>query len=680
MFVSPPETRALPATTEEMQAEWNFLSRVFDNTDALLIVLDRFGNIVRANYACERLFGYNARQLRSLISTGVLPLPQEISAIKELLRGIRQGDPSSRYENEWVTSDGRVLVISWSITALQGRNLQVEYLFATGIDITSRKVAETLLVRERALLTSLINSIQDLIFYKDPNGVFLGANKAFEAFSRWSTGELVGKTDADLYSTQESIFFASTDAQVISTGEPIAYENWLRGPQGSRVLVETKKVPYYGQDGEVLGVIGVGRDITRHRLAEIELRQAKSEFEQLISSLSSSLIVTDVQLDVKQWNIMAARLFGKSTGEVVGRCLLNIDLPWDLEAVQAAIERCGKDLLPVHLDPMRYKRPDGSEGFLGLSVSPLRNEEDRPVGFIFLCADITQRKILENRLSQAQKLESIGQLAAGIAHEINTPIQYVGNNTEFLRDNFAGLMTLIEGLLDLLKFAQQDKLTAQQTAGLEALLKDTDLEFLTQEIPIAIQQSLEGIQRVTEIVRAMKEFSHPGVKQKTALDINKAITDTLTVTRNEWKYCAEVSTDLQAGLPAVMCLPAEISQVFLNVIVNAAHAIAGDPTRPADQPGHIAISTRLVGRWIEIHIADDGPGIPDEIKNRIFEPFFTTKDVGKGTGQGLAIAYDVISHKHQGTIHFENSPGSGAVFVIRLPLQTETISPKKEQA
>jgi PAS domain S-box-containing protein len=662
------DPRRQPSTPEEFQAEWGFLSRVFDNTDALLIVLDHTGKIVRFNYACERLFGYKAKQLRSLITTGVLPLPKEISAIKDLLRSIHAGKSYNRYENEWITNDGRVLTISWSITGLLDDSGQVEYIFATGIDISSRKLAETLLQREQALLSSLINSIPDLIFYKDQKGVFLGANKAFKAFSHRQTGELIGKTDLDLYTESEALLFAETDTQVIQTGKPVAYENWIKRPQREAVLIETKKVACYGVDGEIIGVIGVGRDITHHRLVETEIRRAKSDFEQLILSLSSALIVTDTQLTTKQWNAMAAKLYGREAGQVIGKNLLSIGISWDVPAVQAGIERCRTERMPVHLDPIRFSRQDLSEGFLGLSISPLKNEENQVAGFIFLCSDITQRKILEGRLSQAQKLESIGQLAAGIAHEINTPIQYVDNNTEFLRDNFARLIHLVNGLIEMLQASRQGPLDTQAYTELDVLLQEADLEFLAQEIPLAIQQSLDGIRRVSEIVRAMKEFSHPGVKQKVPLDINKAITNTLTVTRNEWKYYAEVTTDFQADLPMITCLPAEISQVLLNVIVNAAQAIAGSPHRGADQLGNIHISTRQKNDWAEIRIVDDGPGIPDEIKNRIFEPFFTTKEVGKGTGQGLAIAYDVVCHKHQGTIHFEKLAKHGTACIIRLPM------------
>jgi signal transduction histidine kinase len=200
-------------------------------------------------------------------------------------------------------------------------------------------------------------------------------------------------------------------------------------------------------------------------------------------------------------------------------------------------------------------------------------------------------------------------------------------------------------------------------------VNDLDTPFLIQEIPIAISQSLEGIKRVSEIVQAMKDFSHPGVKEKTLLDINHALETTLAVAKNEWKYVANLETAFDQDLPKVLCIPGAINQVFLNIIVNAAHAIASICQDEYQKNGIIQITTRKDGDFVEVRIADNGPGIPEEIQPKIFEPFFTTKEVGKGTGQGLAIAYDVITSRHKGQIYFETEVGVGTTFVIRLPIR-----------
>ncbi len=268
---------------------------------------------------------------------------------------------------------------------------------------------------------------------------------------------------------------------------------------------------------------------------------------------------------------------------------------------------------------------------------------------------LEERDRLEDNLRQAQKLEAIGQLAAGIAHEINTPTQYVGDNLRFLKESFGEMDTLLAQLV----------MTGGEPAS--KLLSEADFDYLKEEIPRALNQSLEGVDRVAKIVRAMKEFSHPA-REKTATDLNRAIQSTITVASNEWKYVAEIEMDLDANLPAVHCSPAEFNQVVLNIVVNAAHAIADVVGDGGKGKGKITVRTRSDGEWAIVEIKDSGAGMPPHIQQRIFDPFFTTKEVGKGTGQGLAIAHNVIVDKHGGTIKVASAPGAGTTFTIRLPI------------
>jgi signal transduction histidine kinase len=288
-----------------------------------------------------------------------------------------------------------------------------------------------------------------------------------------------------------------------------------------------------------------------------------------------------------------------------------------------------------------------------------------------------ERKTMEIQLRAAQKLESIGQLAAGIAHEINTPTQYIGDNVLFLQSSFSDLNKTHERLEKLLGAVKANTVTAEMVRETEACLRETDVSFLMTEIPHAIQQTLEGVERVSKIVRAMKEFSHPGSEEKTPVDLNRAVETTLTVARNEWKYVAQIKTELDPDLPLVPCMPGEFNQVLLNLVVNAAHAIAEVTTGENGGRGLITASTRRCGDWAEVRIRDTGCGIPEKIRHKIFDPFFTTKPVGKGTGQGLAMAHTAIVDRHQGTLTFETEPGVGTVFIIRLPLNPSA-SPKRE--
>ena len=280
-----------------------------------------------------------------------------------------------------------------------------------------------------------------------------------------------------------------------------------------------------------------------------------------------------------------------------------------------------------------------------------------------------QTEKLQKRLAQAQKLESIGELAAGIAHEINTPIQYVGDNTRFIQSACEEINSILEVCQNLIASTANSEVQSSATEKLKMAMEEADVEYLVEEIPTAIKQSLEGVDRVANIVRAMKEFAHPGVSEMTPIDLSKAIENTVMVARNEWKYVADLDTVFDPNLPLVPCLPGELNQVLLNMIVNAAHAIADKLGDSPDQKGRIRITTALSKPHAEIRIADTGGGIPKENIERVFTPFFTTKAAGKGTGQGLAIAHAVITEKHQGTIQVQSEVGKGTVFVIRIPLE-----------
>ena len=273
------------------------------------------------------------------------------------------------------------------------------------------------------------------------------------------------------------------------------------------------------------------------------------------------------------------------------------------------------------------------------------------------------------QLIQSEKLAAIGQLAAGIAHEINTPIQYIGDNVRFFQDAFQDIHEYSNDCRGLI--AAHATLSLESfVERLEQSMEKADLEYLEEELPQAIKQTLEGVERVSKIVLSMKEFSHPGSEDKSMVDINKALENTIIVSRNEWKYVADMETDYDRSLPLVSCLPGEINQVLLNLIINAAQAIESAADQKPNQKGRIRIQTRNMHHHVQIAIKDNGPGIPEAISSKIFDPFFTTKEVGKGTGQGLAISRSVIVDKHDGDISFETG-ADGTTFYIQLPISSE---------
>ncbi len=281
--------------------------------------------------------------------------------------------------------------------------------------------------------------------------------------------------------------------------------------------------------------------------------------------------------------------------------------------------------------------------------------------------EVARRRALEMQQRHVQKLESIGQLAAGIAHEINTPIQFVGDNIRFLQQEFSGIKELLRECSDT------NEAGAETLLKISAMAAQMDAPYLSEEIPKALDQSLDGISRISKIVSAMKEFSHPSRNEKQAININKAIESTIVVSTNEWKYVAQLEVDLDPTLPLIPCAVGEFNQVILNLIVNSAHAIADVEDRGPDGKGRIAVSTKNLSDKVEIRIQDSGMGIPAEVAAKIFDPFFTTKEVGKGTGQGLAIARNIILNKHGGSIHFESKVGQGTTFILTLPFKEFTL-------
>lgn len=376
----------------------------------------------------------------------------------------------------------------------------------------------------------------------------------------------------------------------------------------------------------------------------------------------------DLQRQEITWLGEHASLFGFGPGEFDGgyETFMARVHPEDRAGLDRAITAAITGLTE-YTHSFRVVWGDGTVRWLTGRGQVHGDADGTPTRMVGAVTDITARRALEHQVLQAQKIEAIGQLAAGIAHEINTPTQYVGDNLRFLQGAYGDLITLLTAHRALAEEATAAGLAVGPVA---ALWEGVDADFVLEEVPRAVAQALEGVERVSEIVRAMKEFSHPGGTDPVPVDLNRAIENTAAVSRNEWKYVADLAFDLDPALPPVPCLVGEIQQVLLNLVVNAAHAIA-DAAPDSGDRGRILVSTRVHEDVVEIRVQDSGTGIPLAVQPRIFDPFFTTKEVGRGTGQGLAIARDVVVRKHRGTLTFETEPGHGSTFIVRLPLHPD---------
>jgi signal transduction histidine kinase len=385
-----------------------------------------------------------------------------------------------------------------------------------------------------------------------------------------------------------------------------------------------------------------------------------------LAAVPSILFVIKCDGRIAAWNNTAKRTFELECG-VLGASLDELPIKWPLNRLISHLMECVETRAPVRIEDFYFERPSGGIGYLGLTLNPYV-DMNGTTSILVMGADVTDRRRYHAQEAQARKLESIGQLAAGIAHEINTPMQYVGDNLGFCIRAASEFRAVMEALCEL----RYNEVTDHSgwIENLRERLQPINLKLMVAEFPSALEDANNGVERIADIVRAVKEFSHPGTDEKTPTDINHAISSAAIVARNEYKYVAELHLDLDPSIPLVPCVPGEFNQVILNLIVNAAHAVA-DAMSESGERGEIRLETRLREPWVEIRVLDTGCGIPDENLGRIFDPFFTTKEVGRGTGQGLAIVHTAIVKRHHGSVSVESELGKGSVFTVRIPATAE---------
>jgi len=411
-----------------------------------------------------------------------------------------------------------------------------------------------------------------------------------------------------------------------------------------------------------------GQELSLQKRLERELgRETQAPLSRdvlsVLDSIPDAILCCDVTGVIQQANQAVTTVLGYSTSALIGERVEQVLPQFDRKKIPETVHDVYRD----ELTALTYAK---DQILVGLSATSRQEGEGPSAGFTLVIRDVTwqkeaerQRTKLMNYLNEARKLEAIGTLASGVAHEINTPIQYIGDNVQFMADALGEIHQAYLRYKGLADRAQADDVYQELLVEIDSYNRSVDLNFLIDEIPKAALQSLEGVQQVRQIIQAMRDVSHPGAEEFVPLDLNYAVENAITICRNKLKHAAEITKRLDQSLPKVPCLGGPIQQVLLNILINAAHAIE-DAGR---DDGRISVETCQTTNHVRIKISDNGIGIPLQIRERIFDPFFTTKPVGKGTGQGLSLAYDVVVQRHGGDIHLFDEPGMATSFVVELP-------------
>jgi len=625
----------------------------------------------------ERLLGYEPGEIDDWKK---INHPEDKDRLKELWKNIHQ-KKADRYDVEqrllckdgnfkWFSSRGQVV---WD-DETKG------FIVGTTQDINERKQMEIMLEESEEMFRAISSSAHDAIVMIDNDGNITYWNDAAEDMFEHSVDEVFGRNFHEIFVSEK---FHEQHQKAFkkfqNTGEGVA--------MGTTIELEAHR-----KDGTIFPVdlslssvklnekwhaIGIVRDITERKLIEEQLHDSLEKFRTLYEASSDAVILLD-EKKFFECNKAALNMFGFSTmEELCNKGPVELSPP---------IQTCGTNSEDLANEYIAKAHELGNYGFEWIHL--------RSNGTTFPCdimlnslqlsgkhilqvviRDMTKRKreeeerqALEEEINQARKLEAVGSLASGIAHEINTPIQFVGDNTNFLSDSFKTLISLIKSCNSIWQEAKAGGDLASLDSKRVKAEESADLEYLKEEVPSAIEQTLDGVQRVTKIVRAMKDFAHSDQGTMSPSNINDMLESTLTVARNELKYVADVETNFDRELPDIECYRDDLNQVFLNLLVNAAHTIADVVGDSSAIRGTITVSTERDNDNVVIRIKDTGTGIPKEVRDCIFDPFFSTKDVGKGTGQGLAIVRKIIVEKHKGKLDFETEEGKGTTFIIRLPI------------
>jgi len=667
--------------------------KIIDYANEAIITINQQQEIVSFNQAAELIFGYAQKDILGRSLNLLLPKGSE-TRHEHLVHtfgtrnqtGQKMG---TRREIRGRRKNGEEFFAEGSITKHKTQNgLEFTVILQ---DISEHKQAEIALLESESRFRDFATSSVDWFWELGPDLRFTYLSDRFRDIVGLPMKAILGKTRAEI--TALDVNDPDTVKHLADLERHLPFKDFryktLRH-DGTEIYFSDNGVPMFDDDGVFQGYRGTSTDVTEavrtmdvlscevqsRREAEAFLRQELEGNRLLAAVIDASSIgvtisdTTREHCPIVYCNKAYAEITGYAVDEIKGKDLFFVfGADTDPEAWQM-LDQVIEQKQRVSLEMLCYKK-DGTTFWNSLTLFSIYDDNQVPTNIVSIQVDITERMELRQEKEQmllhaleTSKIESLGTLAGGIAHEINTPIQYIGDNIMFLQKEAVNFFALLDCYENLYTKAKAVEDLADDVNQVDQRQQNMDMDFLRTEVPLAISQSLDGVEKVANIVKAVKEFSHPGSQEMQSISINHLIDNVTTITHNQWKYYAVLEKNLAGNLPSVECNPNELNQVFVNLIVNASQAI--EEQGRAD-PGTISIFTRQVDDSIEVTIGDDGPGIPEADQDQVFDMFFTTKPPGKGTGQGLAICQNIIKN-HNGTITVDTAPGQGTTFTIVLPL------------
>lgn len=641
---------------EQIRVAKEETDRVFNAISDLLFLVDGNFSIVRGNRALAERLGVSQDDL---VGRSCIDLLGVESCDFAVLDEVRTGFPVS-----FGTISGKFLV-NCDVLRDQDGNPCGRVFVAR--DVTAlEQVRETLLAVEDKYKNIFDNAPYG-IFQVCPSG-FMSINPALAKTFGFDTPDEM----RTFYTDMPSQLYANLGEREAVLREASSHgriqdrDIRLKRKDGSLFWGKVNGRIVFNKNGEIDYCEGFMHDVTDLRTFMDKLSSSEKLFRSLAETMHQGLVQIDTAGRATYCNDHFCDLIRHGREEILGADLVRFIHPDDRMMYSSLIVKIDRKVPLVQSD-IRWLTADTHVFSIVTPVSVEYDDADAG-GFWLLVMDVTERKLIETQILHNQKLEAVGLLAAGIAHEINTPTQYVLNYTSFIKEAFESLGASFTGHRE---FFERWAVLKEVAADIAVVLaRDAELQvgFYFDELPAAISETLEGLDKISAIVGSVKQFVHPGHAHQVDVDLNRLVDDTVNLCRNEWKYVSELVTDLDSDLPLVPCLSQEIGQVLLNLVVNAAHAIAEAQEGDTGRDGCIRITTRKCGEWAEICVMDNGSGIPPHVQNHIFEPFFTTKPVGTGTGQGLFIVHTIVVKNHGGAIRFETQPGQGTSFIFSLPL------------